>query len=559
MIACSEIEDMGTSHPHPRFSACLNWSGPALLLAVCVLVPGAVLGQAAPTPQPARPVLELVITDAETQQPTPARVRLRDASGNDHVPAGAVEVPIGPDRWFVSGGTVSLAVPAGRMNLRVERGPEYDPVCETIEIAPEPVVHHRAVLKRWINMGKLGYLCGEDHLHVPSEQLGALLAAEDLDVGTSLSWWNRPQFNLPHGAQNLPQVSFGGRHFPATLFDAEVENAWGAVYLIGLKAPLSQPADARRSHLPYVRAAREQGALICYQGGWSREVLLDALLGCVDVVNVCNNNFHRHKYQPRRQYSNLLNLDGFPEYPNTPEGMMRMNTDTYYRLLNCGLRLAAGAGSATGAKTTPVGYNRSYVRLEGATNAAGFLEAWRGARNFVTDGPMIFLTVNGSNSPGAVIALPESGGALQASARAVCNQPLRSLEIVVNGVVAAHAGVGAPGHEWQVDLTTNVLQGSWIAARATAEDRLLPDEELARYIKAAGRAEAPSRLLFGHTSPVYVTVGGKSAAVPESLRQASQMLDGFERFALKTAAEQYQTEILEALRAARAKLSAQPN
>ena len=37
--------------------------------------------------------------------------------------------------------------------------------------------------------------------------------------------------------------------------------------------------------------------------------------------------------------------------PNTPEGMMRMNTDTYYRLLNCGLRLAAGAGSATGAAT----------------------------------------------------------------------------------------------------------------------------------------------------------------------------------------------------------------
>jgi hypothetical protein len=34
------------------------------------------------------------------------------------------------------------------------------------------------------------------------------------------------------------------------------------------------------------------------------------------------------------------------------------------------------------------------------------------------------------------------------------------------------------------------------------------------------------------------------------------MLDGVERFALKTAAEQYQSEIFEALRAARAKLSA---
>jgi hypothetical protein len=423
------------------------------------------------------------------------------------------------------------------MNLRVERGPEYDPVCETIEIGSEPVVHHQVVLKRWINMRKLGYLSGEDHLHVPSEQLGAMLAAEGLDVGTSLSWWNGPEFKLPAGAQSLPRVSFGWRHFPATLFDAEVEDQWGAVYLIGLKRPLSLPADARRSHLPFVGTAREQGALICYQGGWSREVLLDALLGCVDVVNVCNNNFQRHKYQPRRQFSNLLNLDGFPEYPDTPEGMMQMNIDTYYRLLNCGLRLAAGAGSAPGAKTTPAGYNRSYVRLAGATDAADFLEAWRGAKNFVTDGPMIFLTVNGSNSPGSVIALPKSGGPLRVSARAVCNQPLRSLEIVVNGAVAAHAGLRAQGHEWQVDLTANVQQGSWVAARATAEDRLLSDDELARYVKTDGKPQKPSRLLFGHTSPVYVTVGGAGAA----------------------GTEQYRSEILEALRSARAKLSVYSN
>jgi hypothetical protein len=533
--------------------------GFALVVATFASSAGSNLAQAAPAPRPTQALLELVISDAETQQLTPARVRLRDASGTDHLPADAVEVPIGPDRWFVSNGTVRLAVPAGRMNLRVERGPEYDPVCENIEIGSEPVVHHQVVLKRWINMRKLGYLCGEDHLHVPSGQLGAMLAAEGLDVGTSLSWWNGPEFKLPAGDQSPLQVSFGRRHFPATLFDAEVEDEWGAVYLIGLRQPLSMPADRRRSHLPFVRTAREQGALICYQGGWSREVLLDALLGYVDVVNVCNNNFHRHKYQPRRQYSNLLSIDGFPEYPDTSEGMMRMNTETYYRLLNCGLRLAAGAGSATGAKTTPAGYNRSYVRTGGTTNAIGFLEAWRAGRNFVTDGPMIFLTVSGSNSPGDVVALPKSGGPLRATARAICNQPLRSLEIVVNGVVAAHASERAQGKEWQVDLTTNAEHGSWIAARATAEDRLLSDEELARYVKSEGKPEKPCRLLFGHTSPVYVKVGGKGAAIPESLAEASRMLDAFERFALKTAAEPYRGEILDALRAARQKLRAQSN
>jgi hypothetical protein len=223
------------------------------------------------------------------------------------------------------------------------------------------------------------------------------------------------------------------------------------------------------------------------------------------------------------------------------------------------LRLAAGAGSATGAKTTPAGYNRAYVRLEKAVRAADFLEAWRRGRNFVTDGPMIFFTVNGSGSPGDIIAFPAKGGQLRAKATAICNQPLRSLELVVNGAVAARATLRSDDREGEVELAVNVQKGSWIAARATAEDRLLSDEELARYVKSEGKPQKPSRLLFGHTSPVYVTVGATGAAVTTSLGEASRMLDGLEQFALKTASESYRSEILEALRAAREKLPARSN
>ena len=157
--------------------------------------------------------------------------------------------------------------------------------------------------------------------------------------------------------------------------------------------------------------------------------------------------------------------------------------------------------------------------------------------------------------PGDVVALPSSGGKIQASAKALCNQPLRSLELVVNGTVAARASLGADQHEAQVELRTGIERGSWIAARATAEDRLLSDEGLARYVKLEGKPQKPSRLLFGHTSPIYVTVGGVGAALPDSLQEASRMLDGFERFALRTAAEEYRGEVLEALRLARGSLN----
>jgi len=518
---------------------------------------------AAPDTQPSsagKPMLELTITDSESRQRIPARVRLRDESGSDYVPTGVVEVPIGKDRWFVADGTVEFSIPAGRMILRVERGPEYRPLLQTLDISGQGVTRHRVSLKRWINLRKLGYASGENHLHVPPEKLGAMLAAEDLNFGNSLSWWNGPQFDVGAGG-HIRTLSFGKHGTPATVFDAEVERAWGAVYLIGLKSPLSLEPDGKRSNLPFVRLAREQGALICYQGGWSREVLLDALLGCVDVVNICNNNFHRHKFQPRRQYSNLLGIAGFPEYADTPEGMMQMNTDTYYRLLNCGLRLAAGAESATGAKTTPAGYNRCYARLGSRGTITEFLESWRKGRNFVSDGPMIFLIVNESHSPGDVIALPQGGGKLRATVRVLSDQPLRSVEIVVNGTVASHASLPPAGFEATLNVDLDVQKGCWIAARATAEDRLLSDEEMARYDNTGegSRRVQPCRLLFGHTSPVYVTIGGAGASVETSVREGLQMLDGFERFAMATAAEQYRDELRDALRLARVRLKALSN
>jgi len=156
---------------HPRTVGLV----PTLLMALCAFAFGPAPGLAETALKPDRPALELMVTDAQTQKPLTARVRLREATGHDHVPGGAVEVPIGPDRCFVLDGTVRLEVPAGRMNIRVERGTEYDPVCETIDIGAEPVLHHKVTLKRWVNMRKLGYLSGEDHLHLPANELAAMV------------------------------------------------------------------------------------------------------------------------------------------------------------------------------------------------------------------------------------------------------------------------------------------------------------------------------------------------------------------------------------------------
>jgi hypothetical protein len=471
----------------------------------------------------------LRVVDSATGQPLPARVLMRAADGSDYVPPGSQEAPVWHDRWFVADGTVDPPERPGGYRIRVEHGTEW---------RPAKARGGTVALERWIDMQRRGYVSGDNHLHVAAGPLARMMNAEGLDFGASLAWWNGPKLDVPADA-DLARIS---------VHDAEVENSWGAVYLNGLREPLTVGWEPRRSNLAFVREARRQGALTCYQGGWSREVLLDALLGLVDVVNVCNNNFQRYRFQPREQDANLLEAEGLAVYENTAEGNMRLSMESYYRLLNCGLRLAAGAESATGAKNTPAGYNRAYVRAGRGASIGEFREAWRRGRNFVTNGPMIFLTAQASHEPGDSIALPARGGTVDVRAEAVCDQPLRSLEIVLNGEVVAS---GISGIEARVKL----MRGSWIAARAAAEDRFLDDDELAVYHSESGRGgEKPTRLRFAHTSPVYVTCGGAGARVERSITEAHRMLDGFERFARAAAREPYRAEIAEALATARSNL-----
>ncbi|PTX94617.1 CehA/McbA family metallohydrolase [Opitutus sp. ER46] len=477
-----------------------------------------------------------VRTTDDAGQPLPARVLVRDEQGQAWLPPVATTVNIGPDTWFAGAGHARLDVPAGRYLVVVERGPEYQPARASVVLTGNTTREFR--LQRWIDLAARGYRSGENHLHVTGSMLPAMMAAEALDFSTSLQWWNGPQWDAAYAAA-------AGAY---TRFDAEIENSWGAVYCLGLTRPLPVAWNPARPNLAFVRAARADGALICYQGGWSAEVLLDALLGYVDVVNVADNLFQRHKFMPRSRYSNLLGTADLPVYPDTADGMLALTTESYYRLLNCGLRLAAGAGSATGVKSNPVGHNRAYVQVPPGAGIREFLAAWREGRNFITNGPMVFLSVNGA-APGATVDLPAGGGKLAVHVEAPSADPLREVRIVVNGQVVAAGGNGS------LDTTIDVREGSWVCAMAVAEEPV-PEADLARYAQTSRLGgERPARLRFAHTSPVYVTVAGQAVRVARSVAEAQRILDALAAFVQQTAAPEFQAETAEAIAAARTRLA----
>jgi hypothetical protein len=167
---------------------------------------------------------------------------------------------------------------------------------------------------------------------------------------------------------------------------------------------------------------------------------------------------------------------------------------------------------------------------------------------------MVFFSTTAGKKPGDTIPMPPGGGRVSFTLSIHSNQSLRSAEIVVNGEVAQEFGIGGR-RQFSGTGALEIREGSWIAARCTAIDGLLDDDELSVYRWGADdhrMRQRPSRLRFAHTSPIYCTVDGRGPAVPESIVEGLAMLDQFERFARRTADEQYVDDVTEAVRQARA-------
>ena len=137
---------------------------------------------------------------------------------------------------------------------------------------------------------------------------------------------------------------------------------------------------------------------------------------------------------------------------------------------------------------------RTYVHeAPGAElTCAGWIEALRGGRSFVTNGPQLTLSVNERLLGDA---LPVSGGSVRVRARARSITPFDVLEIIRDGeVVASASAAGSPAHA-TLELDLPVVQSGWLAARCRGQGTVFH--------------RPANQRVFAHTSPVYVEVAGR--------------------------------------------------
>lgn len=434
--------------------------------------------------------------DSATGRLVAARLYLTDLSGDPRTPAGVIRYDKGGEHHFVTTGTSELELPPGDYRLMVERGTEYLAASKDLPIRPGQPARHTISLERWIDMNRRGWYSGDLHNHRRADEMPILMQAEDLNLAPTITdwiWEDRAVANPPEVSNAFRRA--GDRHQYSVL-DKEVERLEagpGAVALLGLRSPIR--FEGYRLHPPnavFCERARLQGGYVDAEKIVWRDGAALAALGLIDFVGIVHNHFNRHDVELETDRWGMIPKFR-PEF-ETVRGMPLWSMEVYYRLLNCGFRFPVSAGSASGVKASPLGYNRVYVHVPGPFSYASWFRSLKAGRSFATNGPMLFLSADGQE-PGSELR-GEAPRKVRLRVEARSPRPLERLEIVADGRVI-HS-VTKPGRDrrWVAEVEHSFTHDGWVVARC--------------FEPALGT------IRFAHTSPVYVKIGRPARAVEDA-------------------------------------------
>jgi hypothetical protein len=434
----------------------------------------------------------------ERGRPAHARLRLRDASGTwrpIEVQGGSAVAahPRFPELGVIVPERLRIALADGSWTLVVDRGTEYR-IEETAVVGGRtPVVAVK--LRRWVDAAARGWWSGDLHAHRAPEEMAALLEASDTWFAPAITRWN-DRANVERWDPPLLRAA-GRRAF--SIDNSEDERVWGAALFFHLKSPIALYPSKFEWPPPSAtwREARSRGAYIDQEKiiWWAAPVM--AALMPPDSIGVLNNHFQEESLMANEAWGRPREQSRYPG----DDGFTRYILDLYYTYLSAGFRIAASAGSANGVLRSPLGHNRSYVYLGGDFSVQAWLDGQKAGRNFVTNGPMLFVKVDGKPA-GATLRAGEVNVQVEALSRA----PLDRVEIVTDGRVAATIPA-AGGDRLRTTRRVRAEEGGWLAVRC--------------FGKPAGA------IRFAHTGPFYI--GAAPGRDPGALRFLRDWVDEYMR------------------------------
>ena len=492
----------------------------AFLAALCVIVCGA-LGAETGT-------LSVLVHEPDSASPLPSRAWVQAGAQRIFEPTTPSCTPYARDRSFSSEGRFALTLPAGTALLHVERGKEYRPVDREVAVGAGETVEVDVTLERWTHMAAEGWYSTDLHCHFGVHDLPVLkqlALADDVNLEPILTLWNHQRDGLSDESwpdwPHAPNVFADPTHL-VTLRNQEIERigggpfeSVGALLMFGLQTPVKMPP--RNSRYPcdavLARMAKNSSPHCIIDTDkpiWAENVV-GVALGLFDCVQVCHNHYHRDSTLPLGW--GMATVDEPEQESWGPDELFHRTNRTYHRFLNCGFKLAATGGTAMGVMPAPLGYCRTYAKLDGPLTEASYLKAIASGRTFATSGPMLTLTAAGKDVGAEIRYSTQSRASIPVKALLRSIQPIDRLELIYNGRIIKGVDLkdqpASPTLRRSVTMDFAPTRSGWIAARALF---VAPDGCLRQ----------------AHTSPVYITVDDKPTA---SRQDAEFMIRWLDRIA----------------------------
>jgi len=434
--------------------------------------------------------------------------------GNEHLynPTTKSCATYAKDRSFSCNGSFIIPAPPGQATVHIERGKEYRPVDKKVTVRTNQTTEVEIILKRWIHMSREGWYSADMHCHFGLDNptvLKQLALADDINLEPILTLWNHQRTETSDDVWpnwNTGTSIYADEKHIVTLRNQEIERiggdafeSTGALLMFGLTRPVKMPPGNSRYPCDAVlgRMAKEASpdcVIDTDKPIWGENVV-GVALGLFDSVQVCHNHYHRQATL-RMGWGMAENSEDDREDWGE-DGLFHRTNQTYYRFLNCGFKLAVTGGSAMGVMPVPLGYSRTYAKLDGPLTEANYLKAIHTGRTFATSGPILILTVNDLDSGAQIRYSTKRSEPIRINAELRSIQPIDSLELIANADVIEKIDLKnrepSPVLEESLVLAHKPRRSGWIAARAIFKS---PD----------------GRLRQAHTSPVYVEVDKEPTA-----------------------------------------------
>ena len=374
-------------------------------------------------------------------------------------------------QYFHCAPPCTVSVPAGATAIKVQHGFRHLPWQQTISLS----VNGRQTVEAKLQSNDLpsapgNWVSADLHMHMnygghyrnTPQHLVLQASAEDLDIVHNL---------VVNKEERIPDIAyFSAKPDPASnervllLHSQEFHSSfWGHLGLLHLSDHFLTPDFTSYRHTalasPYPHngviadLAHAQNGLVGYAHPFdtapvpAREKSLTMLLPA-DVIN---------------GKADYLEVVGFSDHKATAA--------VWYRMLNLGFRVPAGAGSDTMANYAslrgPVGLTRTFLETGGARTPQAAREALKQGRTFATNGPLLSLELAGMR-PGAVLAAGVPG---KVPYRIALRSPVAidHLELVHNGNVVESLRLKGDRRSLDAAGTVQLNRGGWVLLRAWNE------------------------------------------------------------------------------------------